>query len=116
MSQVTAKVYASFFPADASVRAAVAGATAQALGPEPAVVDLEGDLLRLSWEGVYFPLEDVLRALALSLPPKVEGRLDSIDLDAWTLTRYTLPPEQGRERAFVAHTRGLNHVLAHSGF
>lgn len=117
MKLVTAKVYAAFSPAPPGAAEEVARAAAAALGPEPPVVTQEGDLLRLSWEGVYFPLEEVLSALAAVLPPEAEGRLDSIDLDAWTLTRHQRGQTQGGRQgeAFSVETRSLNHILDYSG-
>ncbi len=69
-----------------------------------------GGLLRISFEGLYFPLQEVMAALEARLPPQATGRLDYLDLDNWTLTRY-----ERRDGIFVSGTRGLNHVLDHSG-
>jgi hypothetical protein len=115
VKQVTAKVYAAFFPADEAALRAVEAAAAGAMGPDPARISLNGDILRISWEGIHFPVEDVLSALAGALEEPAEGKLDSIDLDAWTLTRHTLTREPGKQAFFLAGTRGLNQILAYSG-
>lgn len=122
MRHVLLKVYGAFSPADNSCLASVLQAGEGAIpntGPdaEPGTGQdaggwafLQGDMLRLSWEGVYFPLEEAVDALARSLPEGAEGRLDYIDLESWTLTRHIL-----RDGAFTASTRSLNHVLDHAG-
>ena len=115
MRPITAKVYAAFFPADEEMRKAVEAAGVEAVGLDPARICLEGNILRISWEGVYFPVEEVLAILAASLGAEAEGKLDAIDLDAWTLTRHTLHREAGNQAVFITHTRGLDHILAYSG-
>lgn len=110
MSKVLLKIYAGFSPADQASFDAVSHAGKDALGHEEPWLFLETDLLRLSFEGIYFPLETVLEALAGHLPPTALGKLDSIDLEAWTLTRYEFS-----EGKFTATARGLNNVLDYSG-
>lgn len=110
MARAHLKVYAAFSPADADVLSAVEKVGREAIGHESPWLFLEGNMLRISWEGVYFPLEDVLRALADTLAHDAEGKLDYLDLEDWTLTRYL--PEGN---AFRASTRGLNQVLEYSG-
>ena len=105
-----AKIYAAFSRADANTLAAVEQAGQQALGHESPWVFLEGDTVRISWEGLYFPLEDVLSALAATLGNGSEGKLDYLDLEEWTLTRY-IPETNG----FRASKRDLNQVLDYSG-
>ena len=105
-----AKAYAAFSLADENTLAAVEQAGREALGHEYPWAFLEGDTLRISWEGLYFPLEDVLSALAATLGSGSEGKLDYIDLEEWTLTRY-VPGTNG----FQASKRDLNQVLDYSG-
>ena len=80
--------------------------------PDPALppVTLEGDLLRVQFQGVEFPLDEVAEALRPYLCPDSEGRIDRIDREAWTLTRARF---QGRELAFTS--AGLNHILDFAG-
>ena len=109
VNQVLAKVYAAFSPADAACLGPVERAGKSALGHEAPWLFLDGDLLRISWEGMYFPLDEVLEALAAHLPPDARGKLDYLNLEEWTLTRHIY------DGAFSASTRSLNHVLAYSG-
>ncbi len=114
MTAVLIKVYAAFWPAAEACLAAVRQAGSTALGHEEEEwVLLEGTLLRISFEGIHFPLDEVLEALDRHLPPDVEGKLDVLDLDGWTLTRYLrrTTPEGG----FASSRRSLNHVLDYSG-
>jgi hypothetical protein len=116
VKQVIAKTYAAFFPAHEVCRLAVQEAGTAALGADPWLF-LEGGILRIAWEGIYFPLDEVLQALNSCLPPDAEGKLDYLDLEAWTLTRHVLlqDTEAGTRDRFAITTRGLNHVLAYSG-
>ncbi len=110
MIPVQIKVYGAFSPVgeDAATRVAAAGSGAVGQ-PEPWLFR-EGDLLRISFEGIWFPWEDVWDALRETLAPAARGKLDVLDLDAWTLTRHTLD-----EQGVHVSTRPLNHVLDYSG-
>ena len=46
---------------------------------------------RISFEGVFFPLDDVLDALRPLLCAESSGKIDLIDMEAWTLTRAAFP-------------------------
>ncbi|WP_165075076.1 MULTISPECIES: hypothetical protein [unclassified Desulfovibrio] len=112
MSQpVLLKVYGNLFPAEEADREALAQACA---GRVPAgdgeAVLREGDLVRISFEGLYFPVEDVLEAIAARLRPAQQGKLDVLDLEAWRLTRHLFA--EGR---FTSRTAPLNNVLDFSG-
>lgn len=116
MAIVLAKVYAAFSTADKDCFSAVAEAGQDAMGHEEDWLFLEGDMVRISWEGLYFPVDEVLEALGNSLPPEAEGKLDYLDLEAWTLTRFVFTPKTGSgEKAFSSSTRNLNQVLEYSG-
>jgi len=116
MAIVLAKVYAAFSPAGAEALRSVEQAGARALGHEEQWLFLEGDLLRISWEGVYFPLEEALCALGDSLPLTAEGRLDYLDIEAWTLTRFIFTVDsQAGKGVFSSSTRSLNQVLEYAG-
>ena len=106
------KVYAAFFPASASALAAVKKAGEPALGHDDADwLFLEGEILRISWEGVYFPLEEVLAAFSNALLKNAEGRLDYLDMEEWSLTRHLKSAE-----GFQSSTRDLNQILEYSGY
>jgi hypothetical protein len=111
MARTLVKIYATFSPADDSVLSTVEQAGQTAAGQDDPWLSLEDATLRLAWEGVYFPLEEVLQALEGALGKDAQGRLDYLDLENWTITRYIL-----RENAFSAPARrGLNQVLEYSG-
>lgn len=113
MRQVLVKVYAAFCPAGPKSALALRVACAGAVGEGQEDGDwlaLDGDMLRLGFEGLYFPLEEALEALLATLPPQAEGKLDYLDLEAWTLSRCLF--ERG---AFKRSTRDLNQVLDYSG-
>lgn len=85
------KVYGHLCPADAALAKALDRATSTALpSPEDALITHKNTLICLSFEGVYFPLEESLDALRQHLSPALNGKIDYIDLDAWTLTRHSI--------------------------
>lgn len=115
MRNILCKVYAGLSSADEPLRAAVENAARSAVGRDEDWLFLDGDnLLRISFEGIYFPLEEVLEALDGNLTPEAEGKLDYLDLEAWTLERHIFQAAPGTPRRTSA-TRSLNHVLAYSG-
>jgi hypothetical protein len=108
------KVYGHCYPAPAGVYEALLAVSAQAIGAADSdipVVEQEGDMVRLSFEGDYFPTEDLLHCLAAHLAPQCKGKVDVLDLDAWTLVRHSI--EGGQIHS--APPRSLNHVLDYSG-
>ena len=112
MSQpVLLKVYGNLFPADETDREALARACADRVpAADGEAVLREGDLVRISFEGLYFPAEDVLEAIAARLKPGQQGKLDVLDLEAWRLTRHLFA--EGR---ITSRTAPLNNVLDFSG-
>ena len=78
--------------------------------PVEEALELDGDLLRISYEGIYFPLDDALHILTPHLGPQSQGKIDYLDLEAWTLTRCRVCG-QGLERSSAP----LNAVLDYSG-
>jgi hypothetical protein len=112
VSIILCKAYAGLNPAGEDCRKAVAEAAEGALGCDEPWLFLEKDLLRIAFEGLYFPLEEVLQALEQSLPPQAEGKLDYLDLEAWTLTRHSF----AAGRFTRTQPRDLNQLLDYSGF
>ena len=86
MRPVLVKVYGSLHPAGQAALAAVSAVLADWYIPDAA--ELKGDVLRISHEGEYFPVEDVVAALRPLLSDSSEGKLDYLDLEAWTLRRF----------------------------
>ena len=115
------KAYGAFHPVGKDCLLAVrhAGSAAIASSDMPEIspgencpwLRLEDGLLRISFEGLCFPAEDVLAALAATLPGHAEGKLDILDMEAWTLTRH-----QWTHEGFQTSGRGLNEVLDYSGY
>ena len=111
MSQpVLLKVYGNLFPADEADREALAKACADRVPAECDAVLREGDLVRISFEGLYFPVEELLEALAERLAPGQQGKLDVLDLEAWRMTRHLFA--DGR---ITSRGAPLNNVLDFSG-
>ena len=108
MRQEPCKANGHLFPADERTLAAVNAVLADWSIPE--CTEREGDIFRVAFEGVFFPLDDVLEALRPLLHDDSAGKIDLIDMEGWTLTRATF---KGRE--ISTKTVGLNHVLAYSG-
>jgi hypothetical protein len=64
MSQpVLLKVYGGFMPASPRLHEALRQIAATALPAENVCVALDGDMASLSFEGIYFPLEETLEAI-----------------------------------------------------
>lgn len=105
------KAYGGFRPADQEFYEALAAALLQAMPAENAFVELRGKMCVLSFEGVYFPLEEVLKAIGLHARSNTRGRLDYLDLENWRLVRHELA-----EGEIASHEADLNHVLDYSGF
>ncbi len=70
----------------------------------------ENDMLRLAYEGMYLDMEEVLTTLRPFLQKDSQGKIDYIDLEAWTLTRHRI--EQG---LMTVSTASLNAVMDYSG-
>lgn len=56
----------------------------------PPIVERSGDMVRISYEGMFFPLDAMLEILVPLLQAPMQGKLDYIDLEAWTLTRHSI--------------------------
>ncbi len=70
----------------------------------------ENDMLRMAFEGIYLDMEEVLTIVHRFLQPTSQGKIDYIDLDAWTLTRHRI--EHG---LMTVSTASLNTVMDYSG-
>lgn len=106
------KVYGHVYPLSEALYAALEAAMGGCMGQESddAPLVLEGDMARVSFEGIHFPEEEVVAALRAHLTPAMQGKLDYLDLENWRLTRYRF--EAGEVRASSAP---LNNVLDFSG-
>lgn len=71
---------------------------------------LEGELLNVTYEGAFFPVEDFMAALAPLLQEASKGKLDYLDMEEWKITRYSF------DNGFITqNVRDLNSVLDYSG-
>lgn len=112
MSQpVLLKVYGNFCPANNLLFEHLAKACAKAVSMEQPVVFLEGDLLRISFEGIYFPVDEVLKVFQDFSTPDMQGKLDYLDLENWTMSRYIF-----KNGKISSGSVSLNNVLDYSGF
>ena len=88
MRPVIIKAYGGFSPATEETLEAVQAVLRDWFIEEDAA-ELKGDLLSIGYEGDAFPDEDMVEALKPFFCEKTWGKLDYIDLEAWTLRRYT---------------------------
>lgn len=116
MRHVLVKIYGALHPAEDSWATELAFTGRDAVGQDEPWFSIESGVLRISFEGMYFPLDNVLSVLETLCAPAIEGKIDCLDLEAWTLTRY-LPAPSGENKGcrFSSSTRGLNQVLEYSG-
>ena len=115
MGTVLLKVYGNLWPAPDGLLQRLEPICADAMTQEdddgiPRVCQ-EGDLLRISFEGLYFPVDEVLEAIAAVLTPAQQGKLDVLDMDGWRLERHVFA--NGR---IERKSTSLNNVLDYSGF
>ena len=110
MYQVFMKVYGAFHPTDLSVDKALSSLQPQIVGDSPWFYRTN-DMINISYEGIWFPVEDALDLLTQTLSPESIGKVDVLDLDAWTLTRHQW--QDGQFQSSPA--RDLNSVLDYSG-
>jgi hypothetical protein len=106
------KVYGHIYPVDKALYAALEHACADAMPDEDdlPVIEHDGDMARISFEGIYFPLDDVLDVLTAHVRAEHKGKLDVLDLESWRLIRHIFT--QGR---VDVHSAPLNNVLDYSG-
>lgn len=112
MSQpVLLKVYGNVFPANEELAQAANLVMKKALPPENALVEREADLIRLAFEGIWFPQEEMLDCLKTKLPPSSSGKLDILDMENWQMTRFIF-----RDGQITRKQAPLDNVLDYSGF
>ncbi|MBQ9537346.1 MAG: hypothetical protein IJU79_06140 [Desulfovibrionaceae bacterium] len=109
------KVYGHIYPASLDLEHDLQKALEQAIQDEISndvpLLERDNDIIRISFEGIYFPIDDVVEVLEKHLTPQHQGKLDVLDLYEWTLTRYTFV-----QCKLQSNQRSLNHVLDYSGF
>lgn len=105
------KAYGHVYPAGAPLEDALRAALREALpdNDDVPLLERDGDMLRISFEGGYFPEEEVVSVLRTA-PGRTLGKLDVLDLENWCLTRHAF--RDGRLHTSAAP---LNNVLDYSG-
>lgn len=106
------KVYGHVYHVNNDFYAALEQACADAMPDEDDVPVLErdGDMARISFEGMYFPVDEVLAVFGEHLCPEHKGKLDVLDMEGWRLYRHAF--NHGR---IESHSAPLNNVLDYSG-
>jgi hypothetical protein len=69
----------------------------------------EGDMLHICFEGLHFPVEEVLDFLTRRLGQEHQGKLDVLDIEHWRLTRHIF------DGGLHSSSAGLNSVLDYAG-
>lgn len=108
------KVYAAFAPAAQEDFLKLSEACSSAIASEDdhdPFVTLHGDLLRISFEGIYFPLDDVAPVIQELAEKKAAGKMDVLDMENWRMTRYQA---KGDGRLEI-RSAPLNSVMDYSG-
>lgn len=90
MSQpVLLKVYGNLSPAGEELARSVSDCAQNAFPPENVQIYLDGDLLLISFEGIFFPTAETAAVLEKFLKPECVGKLDDLDIENWKMTRYS---------------------------
>ena len=109
------KVYAHVYPADHRLENALSKtlscAITDAISEDMPLLCRDGDMLRISFEGRYFPEEEVIEALKAHLLPEAQGKVDVLDIAAWRMRRYFI-----KDGTISVREASLNNVLDYSGF
>lgn len=106
------KVYGHIYPAETALEEAMRAAVASAVcdNDDIPLLERDGNMLRISFEGSYFPEEDLIPVIEAHLSSAHCGKIDILDLDAWQMTRY-----QFQNGVLSRRTAPLNNVLDYSG-
>lgn len=111
MSQpVLLKVYGSIHPAEESLSNALSQIAANAIPYDGHIITVYKDIIGISFEGIYFPVDETLSTIKKYLHGNETGRLDILNLEEWKLQRHKIAN---------GHISGqsvpLNNVLAAAG-
>lgn len=104
------KVYGNFWPATPQLAHELRQAAKQAFPASEQAINLAEDLLTISFEGICFPVEEIIAVLKRHQGQESHGKLDVIDLENWRLTRNSI--EAGE---ITQSSAPLNNVLDWSG-
>lgn len=107
--QVLIKVYGAFEPVNDSIESSLSQLLI--VNDGSSWWRLDGQMVHIEFEGMYFPVDDALDSLRSSFVSATKGKLDVLDIEAWEMTRYIF-----EEGTFKSTLRNINDVLAFSGF
>ncbi len=71
------------------------------------IVEFNKDIVNISYEGEFFPCEEVIEVLVSYHNDKTQGKLDCINVEKWTLNRHFFEIGGG----YRQNTASLNHAL-----
>ncbi len=108
MRPVLIKVYGNLYPVPQECHT-LCGRVLQSWNLEDIeeVLFYEGDMVRFSFEGDFFPCDEIAEILKSFDTVHTEGKLDCIDVEEWTLTRHFFK----KNEAYRVNTASLNHAL-----
>lgn len=70
---------------------------------------MQNDLIRINFEGIYFPIEETIEIIKPFLMPASQGKVDYIDIEEWISTRHTI---QGMR--IINSSNSLNAIMDYS--
>ncbi len=108
MRHILVKVYGSVHPLAPEDRDSLLKRLEILLDDE--AVDFDGDMVRMSYEGMYFPIDEVLEIVQEYLHAGSQGRIDYIDMDGWRLHRHMIEGTTITEKS-----NNLNNILDFAG-
>jgi len=106
------KVYANIYPAGQELYNALINELSGLYIEdelEGNIVDLKNDLILISFEGIHFPIEEIIETIEAFLSPTSQGKVDYIDLENWRLTRYIIKGKHISHRS-----NSLNAIMEYS--
>lgn len=110
MSQpILVKVYGNLSPYEPELAEKLKTVLKGCYPPEEAL-RIDGDLLLISFEGIYFPLDEVITLISADLYPSMTGKVDYLDIENWRLVRYVI------NKGIITRSEApLNNVMDYSG-
>ncbi len=107
MANIMYKVYGAFYPVEKELFTNILNIGNEAMpAQDEAWLFFEKDMLRFSFEGLYFPQDDILLALESRLSAESSGKLDILDMEQWKLYRHVW-----KNGNFEKIERNLNDIL-----
>ena len=112
---VLLKVYGHIYPAsellEKDLSLALQSAIQDTISLDIPLLQRDKDMLRISFEGMYFPEDEIIKVFERHLERCHHGKLDILDMSEWHMTRYFFEGGELQKRS-----ASLNHVLDYSGF